>query len=307
MVIKDASLLSRRGVVLCRRLYPMKKLWSADAVVSDGKLEQYNAGDATDGGGTVTVAAVEMRHVSLTYHTPEGETEAIDDISFRVEKGEFVSIVGPSGCGKTSLLSMIAGLIKPTKGDVFVNGAPVLGPNPVVGYMLQQDHLFQWRNVLDNCLLGLEVQGRLTRAGREKVMKMLDDYGLAEFADHFPGQLSGGMRQRAALVRTLALDPTVLLLDEPFSALDYQTRLQLQEEISHILRQQGRTVVLVTHDIAEAVSVADRVMVLSRRPARLKKEYFIDLPQRGSPVQVRESPDFSHYFRDIWRELDVHI
>lgn len=256
---------------------------------------------------TVTAAAVEMRHVSLTYHTPDGETGAIDDVSFRVEEGEFVSIVGPSGCGKTSLLSMIAGLIKPSAGTVLVNGAPVAGPTSAVGYMLQQDHLFQWRTVLDNCMLGLEVQGRRTAAGREKVLEMLADYGLADFAHRFPGQLSGGMRQRAALVRTLALDPKVLLLDEPFSALDYQTRLQLQEEMSHILRQQGRTVILVTHDIAEAVSLADRVMVLSRRPARLKQEYVIDLPHRGSPVQVRESPDFSHYFRRIWRELDVHI
>lgn len=256
---------------------------------------------------TVTAAAVEMRHVSLTFHTPDGETDAVDDISFRVEAGEFVSIVGPSGCGKTSLLSMIAGLIKPTKGDVFVNGAPVVGPNAAVGYMFQQDHLFQWRTVLENCMLGLEVQGRRTAERRARVLAMLEDYGLADFAQRFPGQLSGGMRQRAALVRTLALDPKVLLLDEPFSALDYQTRLQLQEEMSRILRQQGRTVVLVTHDIAEAVSLADRVLVLSRRPARMKQEYIIDLPQRGSPVQVRESPDFSHYFRRIWRDLDVHI
>lgn len=248
-----------------------------------------------------------MRHVSLTYHTPEGETPAVDDISFRVEEGEFVSIVGPSGCGKTSLLSMTAGLVKPAQGTVTVNGKAVRGPNPAVGYMLQQDHLFPWRNVLDNCLLGLEVQGRASPARRQHVSEMLATYGLAEFAHRFPGQLSGGMRQRAALVRTLATDPKVLLLDEPFSALDYQTRLQLQQEMSDILRQQSRTVILVTHDIAEAVSLADRVLVLSRRPARLKKQYVIDLPHRGSPVQVRESPDFSHYFRDIWRELDVHI
>lgn len=259
------------------------------------------------GVGFLTSAAVEMRHVSLTYHTPEGETTAVDDISFRVEEGEFVSIVGPSGCGKTSLLSMAAGLVKPVAGSVEVNGKAVGGPNPAVGYMLQQDHLFPWRNVLDNCLLGLEVQGRSTRARWQHVLEMLSNYGLAEFAHRFPGQLSGGMRQRAALVRTLATDPKVLLLDEPFSALDYQTRLQLQQEMSDILREQARTVILVTHDIAEAVSLADRVLVLTRRPARLKKQYVIDLPHRGSPVQVRESPDFSYYFRDIWRELDVHI
>lgn len=251
--------------------------------------------------------AVKLHRVSMTYHTPEGETTAVQDIDLEVAPGEFVSILGPSGCGKTSLLSIVAGLVRATAGDVFVNGKPVLGPNPSVGYMLQQDHLFPWRNVLDNCLLGLEVQGRRTPARRLHVLSMLEDYGLGEFAHRFPGQLSGGMRQRAALVRTLAPDPAVLLLDEPFSALDYQTRLQLQQEMSDILRRQGRTVVLVTHDIAEAVSLADRVIVLTRRPARVKKEYVIDLPHRGSPVQVRESPDFSHYFRDIWRELDVHI
>lgn len=251
--------------------------------------------------------AVSLHRVSLTYHTPAGETPVIDEISFRVERGEFVSIVGPSGCGKTSLLSMMAGLVRPTAGEVRVNGAVVAGPSADVGYMLQQDHLFPWRSVLENCMLGLEVQGRRTAAGRRRVLEMLKDYGLAEFAHAFPAHLSGGMRQRAALVRTLAVDPKVLLLDEPFSALDYQTRLQLQEEMSRILRRERRTVVLVTHDIAEAVSLADRVMVLSRRPARLKQEYVIDLPQRGSPVQVRESPEFSRYFRDIWRQLDVHI
>jgi len=255
----------------------------------------------------VTAAAVELRNVSLTYHTPEGETKAIDDVTLRVEEGEFVSIVGPSGCGKTSLLSMIAGLMKPTSGVVLVHGAVVSGPNPAVGYMLQQDHLFPWRTVLDNCLLGLEVQGKRNAASRQRVLQLLSDYGLHDFARAFPAQLSGGMRQRAALVRTLALDPKVLLLDEPYSALDYQTRLQLQEEMSRILRAERRTVVLVTHDIAEAVSLADRVVVLTRRPARVKREYVIDLPGRGSPVHVRESPDFSRYFRDIWRDLDVHL
>lgn len=252
-------------------------------------------------------AAVELRHVSITYHTSGGETMAVKDISLRVERGEFVSFVGPSGCGKTSLLSAMAGLIKPASGEVLIDGKRVTGPNPAVGYMLQQDHLFGWRTILDNCLLGLEVQRRRTRAARDKVLELLADYGLAEFAHHFPSQLSGGMRQRTALVRTLAPDPRVLLLDEPFSALDYQTRLQLQQEISQILRKQSRTAVLVTHDIAEAVSMADRVFVLTRRPARMKREYVIDLEHRGSPVQVRESPDFSHYFRDIWGDLDVHI
>lgn len=255
----------------------------------------------------MTVPAVELRDVSLTYHTPVGETRAIENISLRVAQGEFVSIVGPSGCGKTSLLSMMAGLLRPAGGTVSVYGQRVRGPQRHVGYMLQQDHLFEWRTILDNCLIGLEVQGRRRIIHRQQVLSLLRDYGLADFAEHFPGQLSGGMRQRAALVRTLAVNPQLLLLDEPFSALDYQTRLQLQQEMSEILRRQGRTVVLVSHDIAEAVSMADRVLVLTRRPARIKREYVIDLPHRGSPVQVRESPDFSHYFRDIWRDLDVQI
>lgn len=253
------------------------------------------------------MSVVELRHVTVTYHTPSGETRAVEDLSLRVEEGEFVSVVGPSGCGKSTLLSLIAGLIRPDEGEVRVDGAPVRGPNPAVGYMLQQDLLFDWRTVLDNCLLGLEVQGRRTRAAVARVQRLLRDYGLGDFAHRFPAQLSGGMRQRAALVRTLALDPKVLLLDEPFSALDYQTRLQLQQEMSQIFQAQRRTVVMVTHDIAEAVSMADRVIVLTRRPARLKREYAIDLKLRRSPLQVRESPDFSRYFRDIWRDLDVHL
>jgi len=253
------------------------------------------------------VSVVELEHVTVTYHTPSGETRAVEDLSLRVEEGEFVSVVGPSGCGKSTLLSLIAGLIRPDAGEVRVGGVPVQGPNPAVGYMLQQDHLFEWRTVLDNCLLGLEVRGRRTPAAVARVRGLLASCGLAEFAHRFPGQLSGGMRQRAALVRTLALNPKVLLLDEPFSALDYQTRLKLEDEMSQILRAQRRTVVLVTHDIAEAVSMADRVVVLTQRPARLKREYVIDLSPRRSPVQVRESPGFSRYFRDIWRDLDVHI
>lgn len=253
------------------------------------------------------VAVVELEDVTVTYHTPSGETRAVEDLSLTVESGEFVSIVGPSGCGKSTLLSLIAGLIRPDRGQVRVGGVPVRGPNPAVGYMLQQDHLFEWRTVLDNCLLGLEVQGRRTRSAVLRVRRLLKDVGLGDFAHRFPAQLSGGMRQRAALVRTLALDPKVLLLDEPFSALDYQTRLKLEDEVSHILRTQGRTVIMVTHDIAEAVSMADRVIVLTHRPARVRREYVIDLEPRRSPVQVRESPGFSRYFRDIWRDLDVQV
>lgn len=278
------------------------------ADIHDATTTNVDSGPAADfAGGSRPPAAVELQHVSLTYNAPAGETVAANDVSLRVEQGEFVSFVGPSGCGKTSLLSAIAGLIKPVAGKVFVDGEPVTGPNPAVGYMFQQDHLFEWRTVIDNCLLGLEVQGGRLREARRTARQLLADYGLAEFADRFPNELSGGMRQRAALARTLATNPRVLLLDEPFSALDYQTRLQLQQEISQILRAQGRTALLVTHDIAEAVSMADRVFVLTRRPARIKREYVIDLEHRGSPVQVRESPEFSHYFRDIWGDLDVHL
>lgn len=252
--------------------------------------------------------AIEVKNVGLIYHSPDGETEALRDISFTVQPKEFVSIVGPSGCGKSTLLSLIAGLLKPTKGTVLVEGQEVEGPSPLVGYMLQQDYLFPWRTVLENALIGLEVLRRKNRATVEYVQGLLQTYGLGGFENYYPGQLSGGMRQRVALVRTLATNPEICLLDEPFGALDYQTRLFIEEEVGRILRENEKTVLLVTHDISEAIAMSDRVLVLSNRPARLVAEHAIDLGQehRSALSARNEAAEFKTYFAAIWKELDVH-
>jgi len=258
-----------------------------------------------EGDWRMPIVDVELQEISLTYYSANGEVHALRDISMRVTRGEFVSVVGPSGCGKSSLLSVVAGLIKPTSGRVLIQGKPVDGPSPTIGYMLQHDHLFEWRTILDNCLLGLEVQGKRTKERVERVRHDLERFGLAGFQDHYPSQLSGGMRQRAALVRTLALDPQVLLLDEPFSALDYQTRLRLEEEICTAIRGSGKTAIFVTHDISAAVSMCDRVMLLTSRLATVKKEFRIGMPTDRSPIEARETTAFPRYCREIWRELDL--
>ena len=228
---------------------------------------------------------VEFDGVSLNYHDAQGETAAISNLSFSVKKGEFVSIVGPSGCGKTSVLSLVAGITKPSGGRLSLNcGRP--------GYMLQQDHLLDWRTVEGNVLLG-----------RAYALGLLERYGLGEFSARYPGQLSGGMRQKVALIRTLATKPELLLLDEPFSALDFQTRLRLENKIHSILKEEGKTVILVTHDISEAVSMGDRVLVFSSRPTRIKAEHIIDIDEQ-KPIQRRNAESFKYYFNAIWRELD---
>ena len=213
---------------------------------------------------------VELRDIDLRYFTLEGETEAVRGLSLEVWPGEFVGIVGQSGCGKSTLLSLIAGILEPTSGEVLIDGRAVDGPSPICGYMLQQDFFFEWRTIIDNVLIGPEIQGLNIAKARDKAMKLLQSYGLGEFTAHYPHQLSGGMRQRAALARTLCTEPDILLLDEPFSALDFQTRLALSDEVGEILRREGKTVILVTHDISEAVSMADRVIVMSKRPGRVK-------------------------------------
>lgn len=259
----------------------------------------------TNGGAT---ARLEVQKVSLTYHQLHGETAALRCVNLMVAPQEFVSIVGPSGCGKSSLLSLVAGLLRPTTGEVRIDGEVVGRPTPKVGYMLQHDHLFEWRTILDNAVLGLEVTGRRNPDTVGRVRNMLSRYGLGEFEHHYPRQLSGGMRQRVALVRTLALDPEILLLDEPFAALDYQTRLALEDEIGQILREERKTVVLVTHDISEAIAMSDRVVVLSHRPATVVNEHLIDLGlgDGHSALSARnDSPAFRPYFAAIWKELEV--
>ena len=258
-----------------------------------------------------SLAKVALRGIGLRYYTLGGEVEALRGITLGIRPGEFVSIVGPSGCGKSTLLSLIAGIMQPTAGEVLIDGKPVTGPSRSCGYMLQHDHLFGWRTILQNVMLGPEIQGMDEREAEEYGRVLLGRYGLGDFVDHYPHQLSGGMRQRAALARTLCTRPEVLLLDEPFSALDYQTRLAISDEIGLILREEGKTVILVTHDISEAISMTDRVIVLGRRPGHVKAEHPIAFPSiegpRPSPFAARSAAEFRNYFNVIWEELDVHV
>ena len=250
-------------------------------------------------------AVVELKEVSLTYHEPHAETLAIDKLSLEVKEGEFVSIVGPSGCGKTSALSMIAGLMTPSGGEVSILGKPVSGMHEKVGYMLQRDFLLEWRTIEGNIMLGLEVKRIANNETRANALRLLAEYGLYDFKDSYPRQLSGGMRQKVALIRTLAFSPKILLLDEPFSALDYQTRLKIADEIYSIIRNEGKTAILVTHDIAEAIAMSDRVLVFTNRPAKLKSEHVIRL-NADTPLNKRNTPGFKDYFDRIWKELDSY-
>jgi len=248
---------------------------------------------------------VELNQVSMNYHTLYEETKAIENLSLSVHSGEFISIVGPSGCGKSTLLSLISGLLKPTSGKITLHCASTNGRSCTVGYMLQKDHLFEWRNILSNAYLGLEIQNKLTKENKKYAEELLDLYGLKDFKTYFPSQLSGGMRQRVALIRTLAIKPEILLLDEPFSALDYQTRLSVADEIGMIIKKENKTAILVTHDISEAISMSDRVIVLTKRPATVKTIFPIQLSiENRTPLKSREAPEFRYYFQAIWKELN---
>ena len=248
---------------------------------------------------------LELKNIHYTYHTLDGETPALTDISFSLNKGEFVAIVGPSGCGKSTLLSLIAGLITPEKGLIKINGKYLRESTTNIGYMLQHDELFEWRTIYHNVLLGLEVQHMLSAKTKARAHELLDIYGLKSFENSHPSELSGGMRQRAALIRTLVLEPDILLLDEPFSALDYQTRLTVGDDIGQIIRQEGNSALLVTHDLSEAVSLADRVIILSGRPASIRQTIplIFDLGQ-DTPLSRRNSLEFKNYFNLIWKELN---
>ena len=248
---------------------------------------------------------LELKNIHYAYHTPEGETPALTDISFTMNKGDFVSIVGPSGCGKSTLLSLISGLIKPERGFIKINGKYLQESTTNVGYMLQHDELFEWRTIYHNVLLGLEVQHMLTAQTSARAHDLLDQYGLSRFETSHPSELSGGMRQRAALVRTLVMEPDLLLLDEPFSALDYQTRLTAGDDIGQILRKEKKSAILVTHDLSEAISLADRVIVLSKRPATIKQtiSLIFDI-ENDTPLNRRNAPEFKTYFNLIWKELN---
>mgnify|MGYP001374136256 CR=1 FL=1 len=248
---------------------------------------------------------LELKNINYAYHTLEGETKALTDISFSIASGEFVAIVGPSGCGKSTLLSIISGLLEPEKGLLKTNGKYLRESTMNIGYMLQHDHLFEWRTVYSNVLLGLEIQHMLSAKSKAKAKELLELYGLKQFMNSKPSELSGGMRQRAALIRTLVLEPDILLLDEPFSALDYQTRLSVGDDIGQIIRNAHKTALLVTHDLSEAVSLADRVIILTERPATIAKIVPITFTlEKDTPLLRRNAPEFKNYFNIIWEELN---
>lgn len=245
-----------------------------------------------------------LQNISYSYHSLQGETLALSNISFQVSEGEFIAIVGPSGCGKSTLLSIIARLIKPESGTILIQNPDGSIHYPHIGYMLQRDYLFEWRTIYDNVMLGLELNKKKTKDNIDYVNMLLREYGLYEFKDKRPSELSGGMKQRAALIRTLALKPQILLLDEPFSALDYQTRLQVSGDIGNIIHKSKITAILVTHDLSEAISLADRVLIFSHRPATIKKELPIILTKSSdSLIASRNAPEFASYFNILWEAL----
>lgn len=248
---------------------------------------------------------VAVNNIVMNYHSIDTLTTAIKDISFNVLDGEFLSIVGPSGCGKSTLLNIIAGLLKPSFGEVYIDEEFSNSFSAKIGYMFQKDQLFDWLNVWDNVLLGLKIQHKINNETKEVVTDMLNSYGLLDFKYHYPKELSGGMRQKVALIRTLALNPEVLLLDEPFSALDYQTRLNISDEIFDIIKKENKTVIMVTHDISEAISMSNRIIVLTKRPAHISKIFNITFSEEyNSPLKSRKAKEFGVYFNDIWKELN---
>lgn len=241
-----------------------------------------------------------IKNLRKIYHTKQGETLAVDDFSFSLLDGEFVGIVGPSGCGKSTILSILCRLENKSGGEITYIG------NQKVGYMLQEDSLFEWKTILENCLLGLEINHSLTKENKEYVLHLLETYGLKEFIHSYPSSLSGGMRQRVALIRTLATKPDILLLDEPFSALDYQTRLAVSDDVYKIIKKERKSAIMVTHDLAEAISMSDRVIILSKRPATIKKIEKIELTGASTPIENRKCKEFSSYYDLIWKEIDFH-
>lgn len=245
---------------------------------------------------------LECKNICFSYHNLKGETKALSNISFQVKKGEFLAIVGPSGCGKSTLLSIIAGLLEPESGEILLNENEQ--DKIRIGYMLQQDHLLEWRTIWKNVLLGPEISKSLSPQKEALAQKLLKDYGLYKFKDKKPGELSGGMKQRAALIRTMVMEPGLLLLDEPFSALDYQTRLMVSADIGTIIRASGITAILITHDLSEAISLADRILVLTKRPATIKNNIpvHLTLPE-DTPLAARNAPEFQDLFSLLWKEI----
>lgn len=238
------------------------------------------------------MSVLELNNVSKVFSMDIGDFLVLNNINFRVDKNEIVGIVGPSGSGKTTILNIISGILKPTNGEVVVNGK--------MGYMFQKDLLFEWRTIWKNLTLGLEINKLNNKKEQKKIIKYLKKYGLIEFINNFPSELSGGMRQRIALIRTLSTNPDILLLDEPFSALDYQTRLNISNDIYTIIKNEKLTSVLVTHDISEAISMCDRIIVLSSRPAQVKKEIILNFNEKLNPLERRKDSMFQKYFDEVW-------
>ncbi|MEK5441446.1 MULTISPECIES: ABC transporter ATP-binding protein [unclassified Fredinandcohnia] len=246
-----------------------------------------------------------IKDIYHVYFTKDSTTTALEDISLTIEEGEFISLLGPSGCGKTTLLSIIAGLLKPTYGEVLIEGKKIEKAKSDIGYMLQQDYLFPWKTIEENILVGLQIMNQETEQTRKKTLDLLEEIGLKGVEKAYPKQLSGGMRQRAALVRTLATNPKILLLDEPFSALDFQTKLKLEDLVSETLKEYQKTAILVTHDIGEAIAMSDRIFLLSKRPGKIAKVF--DIPENlrnETPFDARQHPEYSNIFQQIWEELD---
>ena len=249
--------------------------------------------------------AVELKDVTHVYVTNREATLSVENIRMSLQRGEFVSLIGPSGCGKTTVLSMIAGLLFPTVGEVLVDGEQVEGPSTRVGYMLQQDYLFPWKSIYENATIGLKLHGVLDKSGEDYVRHLLEEVGLSGTHKLYPNQLSGGMRQRVALVRTLATKPEILLLDEPFSALDYYTKLQLEDLISELLDARKISALLVTHDISEAIAMSDKVLIMKKNPGRISREIKIpEVVRASSPFEARKQPEFHELFEDVWRWFD---
>lgn len=251
-------------------------------------------------GGEFMEIMVEVNDINMDFYTLEGELNVLKNMNFSVKEGEILAILGPSGCGKSTLLNILSGLLKPSSGEAHIKGK--------IGYMFQRDHLLEWRTIMDNITIGLEIQKKLDNNHKKGIEGLLKDYGLWEFRNRYPKELSGGMRQRVALIRTLAVDPDILLLDEAFSSLDYQTRLLVSDDIYKIIKNEKKTTILVTHDISEAISMADFVGVLSRRPSTIKSIHDINLTVEGekTPLSARKAPEFKDYFDVLWKELDVY-
>ncbi len=243
---------------------------------------------------------LEINNLSKSYYTKEKEILALDNISLNIKENSITAIVGPSGCGKSTLLNIIGKLDKQTKGQIIYN-------KEKIGYMFQTDCLFPWLTILENCLLGLKIQKKLTKENINYVKKLLNNYGLKDFINSYPRNLSGGMKQRVALIRTLATKPDILLLDEPFSALDYQTRLSVSDDVYKIIRKENKTTIIITHDIAEAISIADTIIILTKRPAKIKKIYNITLTNKTTPINNRTCKEFNTYYKEIWKNIDQNV